>query len=250
MAEHFFIVGAQRSGTTYLYQVLDEHPDIEMAKPVRPEPKFFLRPDLSGISHAEYARLYFDSASTAQLRGEKSTSYIESEQTAQRIAEWFPQAKLIFLLRDPITRALSNYQFSRKSGLETAPLEAAIYQDAERRDQYDRSRISTSPFAYLQRGRYMDYIEVYQRYFDREQMIFLIYETFVSQLDAVQGLYAALGVDVSFIPASLEAHVNSSDYDTGDSLSPELEAYMRDYFAEPNAQLAAYLGRPLTVWAH
>jgi len=39
--EHFFVVGAQRSGTTYLYNVLDEHPQIFMAKPVRPEPKFF-----------------------------------------------------------------------------------------------------------------------------------------------------------------------------------------------------------------
>lgn len=249
MAEHFFITGAQRSGTTYLYQVLDEHPEIEMAKPVRPEPKFFLRPDISGSSHADYASLYFDPTSMARLRGEKSTSYIESEQAAQRIAEWFPQAKLIFLLRNPITRALSNYQFSRKSGLETAPLAEAIYHEAERRDRYDRSRISTSPFAYLQRGRYMDYIDVYRRYFVREQMIFLIYEAFVSQPEAVQDLYRALGVDAGFTPPSLTAHVNSGDYDAGQSLSPELEAYMRDYFAAPNARLENYLGQPLTVWA-
>ena len=46
MTNHFFIVGAQRCGTTYLYNLLDEHPEIEMAKPVKPEPKFFMKDDL------------------------------------------------------------------------------------------------------------------------------------------------------------------------------------------------------------
>ena len=39
----FFIVGAQRSGSTYLYNLLDGHPDVCMAKHVRPEPKYFLK---------------------------------------------------------------------------------------------------------------------------------------------------------------------------------------------------------------
>jgi hypothetical protein len=42
VSDHFFIVGAQRSGTTYLYHLLSEHPSINMATPVWPEPKFFL----------------------------------------------------------------------------------------------------------------------------------------------------------------------------------------------------------------
>ena len=37
---NLFIVGAQRSGTSYLYKCLDIHPNIEMAKPSIPEPKF------------------------------------------------------------------------------------------------------------------------------------------------------------------------------------------------------------------
>jgi hypothetical protein len=36
MVEHFFICGAQRSATTYLYRMLEQHPEIAMAKPVRP----------------------------------------------------------------------------------------------------------------------------------------------------------------------------------------------------------------------
>jgi hypothetical protein len=45
----FIIGGAPRSGTTWLYELLDRHPDVHMAKPLAPEPKFFLRDD-------EYAR--------------------------------------------------------------------------------------------------------------------------------------------------------------------------------------------------
>jgi hypothetical protein len=37
----FIIAGAQRSGTTFLYNLCDDHPDIYMAKPCFPEPKFF-----------------------------------------------------------------------------------------------------------------------------------------------------------------------------------------------------------------
>ena len=54
MTRHFFIAGAQRSGTTYLYRLLDEHPEIEMAKPERPEPKFFLLDEL----HARGLKFY------------------------------------------------------------------------------------------------------------------------------------------------------------------------------------------------
>ncbi len=87
-SEHFFIVGAQRSGTTYLYRTLDEHPEIEMAKPVRPEPKFFLQGDLSAYTHDDYLGLFFGNKAGAKLRGEKSTSYIESEHAARQISRW------------------------------------------------------------------------------------------------------------------------------------------------------------------
>ena len=43
--QFFFIIGAQRSGTTYLHNILEEHPEISMASPVIPEPKFFLSSD-------------------------------------------------------------------------------------------------------------------------------------------------------------------------------------------------------------
>jgi hypothetical protein len=55
----FFIVGAQRSGTTYLWHALNHHPEICMASPVRPEPKFFMQEELWKKGKDYYERAYF-----------------------------------------------------------------------------------------------------------------------------------------------------------------------------------------------
>ena len=128
MAEHFFIAGAQRSATTYLYRMLEQHPDITLAQPVRPEPKYFIRDGFSGDLEA-YHREFFDQAGTPWF-GEKSTSYIEHPVAAERIARCLPDAVIFFMLRDPVERALSNYRFSVMNGLESLPLAQAL--DASR----------------------------------------------------------------------------------------------------------------------
>src|SRR5712691_8572726 len=108
--DHFVIVGAQRCGTTYLYRLLDEHPEIEMAKPLRPEPKFFLDDDRFPLGLSYYESQFFSEAGP-RVRGEKSTSYIESDVAAQRIKATLPGAPMVAVLRDPVERAISNYRF-------------------------------------------------------------------------------------------------------------------------------------------
>src|SRR5580704_17324805 len=95
-APHFIIGGAPRSGTTWLYQLLDRHPQIYMAKPVKPEPKFFLRDDLyeKGLTH--YSQTWFSAAPKGRILGEKTTNYLESALAARRIAESLPETKLVF----------------------------------------------------------------------------------------------------------------------------------------------------------
>jgi hypothetical protein len=246
MTDHFFIVGAQRSGTTYLYHVLNEHPEIEMAAPLRPEPKCFLSD--TPISRDAYETAYFSGKAGAWLRGEKGTSYIESEAAAQRIAAMFPGAVIIVALRNPIERAVSNYRFSVDNGIEAEPLEVAFLHEAARRDQYDKTRFSVSPFAYLRRGCYIDYITLYERHFPREQIEILFFEDFTANLAAVQRLYARLGVAPEFVPPSANRQVNASQKQADQALSPDLRRYLSDYFAGPNARLAEQLAVDLTQW--
>ena len=78
MEPTFAIAGGQRCGTTSLYHLLDLHPDIFLAKPVHPEPKFFLRDPAPGRDRAWYIERWFSDASDAKAAGEKSTSYMEN----------------------------------------------------------------------------------------------------------------------------------------------------------------------------
>src|SRR5262245_35557105 len=55
----FLIAGAPRSGTTWLYHLLDRHPQIYMARPVRPEPKFFLVDELYDRGWQFYVDTWF-----------------------------------------------------------------------------------------------------------------------------------------------------------------------------------------------
>ena len=243
----FFIVGAQRSGTTYLYRILDEHPEIEMSHPARPEPKFFLLDELFSKGLPHYEKTYFGRKPGARTFGEKTTSYCESEAAARRIHASYPDARIIWILRDPVDRAVSNYVFSRNFGIETLDMEEAFRSESGRRDDFDRSRFSMSPFAYLQRGEYLPYLKRYEALFPAERTRILLHEELMGNREAISALYGWLGADPGFSPPSLSERINAEER-ADVSLSPSLEAYLRDHFREPNRELARHTGLDLSAW--
>jgi len=246
MSEHFFIIGAQRSGTTYLYQVLDEHPEIEMAIPVKPEPKFFHVDSLFAKGLEFYQKHYFNNNANTRLYGEKSTTYIESEKAAHRIADCYPRAKILVMLRDPIERAISNYWFSVNGGWETLSIEEAFQREDNRRFDYDSKKTSVSPYAYLKRGCYIDYLLMYESYFPTDNIKVMLYEQLVGSTAYIYDLYTFLGVS-ELSPSVLHTQVNKGNKpDT--PLSPELHQYLVDYCIEPNTRLAKHLNISLQEW--
>jgi hypothetical protein len=243
MPDHFVIAGAQRSGTTYLYGLLDEHPEIEMAKPLRPEPKFFLDDEQYALGLEHYEARFFSDA-VARVRGEKSTSYIESEVAAQRISVTLPDAPVIVLVRDPVQRAVSNYRFTKRHGNEDLALDEALRVAATGSRPWDRERFSVSPYDYLARGRYVGYLERFARHIGRDRLEVLVFEELMADDGAIARLYERLGVDPSFRPEGLGRVVNASDA-AHEPIEPDLERWLRAYFREPNRELAEYLGRAL-----
>jgi len=202
----FFIVGAQRSGTTYLYTILEEHPEICMAKPVKPEPKYFLQ---DNINISEYYNKYYNNCSNlTKVFGEKSTSYYENEKVAQKIATNLPLCKIVFILANPIDRAISNYKFSYENGIETRTLEEVFLE--EKKIDTSKYKTSVNPFAYKERGFYHQYLEYYYTYFPKENIKVIIKENFTNNIESIQNLYAFLGLNSNFIPPSYNLVVNKS----------------------------------------
>ena len=245
--DHFFIVGAQRCGTTYLSRMLNAHPEIEMAQPARPEPKYFLGNDADVLGRNEYEKRYFSAEREILVRGEKSTSYIESELAAARIARMYPEARILMILRNPVARAISNYAFSVSEGVEKADIREALMHEEARGEAYDRRRFSASPFAYLRRGHYVDYLEMWQRYFARSRVDVLIFERVIGDLGAVQEVYRSLGVSGDFTPTGASKKINASNQEEY-PVSEDLRNYLVDHFREANAKLAKALDDDLQEW--
>lgn len=246
--KHLFIVGAQRSGSTYLYQLLDEHPEVSMAHPVSPEPKFFMNKEKASKGIDYYKRSYFsDKKVNTVYLGEKSTSYIESADAANRIQTFFPEARILVILRDPVFRAYSNYRLSVANGFESLSFAEALAGEPERlKDTHFVT--SVSPFAYRQRGHYMDYIENYLAVFDANNIKIIIFEELVNSINDIQALYGWLGINSELIPASLSKVVNpASDVDDRMHISKILGGLTVEYEGSI-ARLENFLGRQLKVW--
>lgn len=246
MNKHLFIVGAQRSATTYLYKILDQHPDIYMAKPMRPEPKFFMSNTPEKLTYEMYKEKYFSASGAVNWLGEKSTSYIESQGAAIAIKQMLPDAKIIIMLRNPVDRAISNYKFSKLNGLEKLSIEEAISSESQREGSINPEKVSVSPFAYKQRGIYVKYIDLWVELFGRENLILLVSENIVGQRDSVQALYQNLQVDDAFLPEGLNDKVNTTDSDT---TSPALRRQLQEFFSPWNKELASKYGLDLSRWA-
>jgi len=240
----FFIIGAQRCGTTYLYELLDEHPQVAMARPKRPEPKWFLHAAQVALGPQAWKEALFPGVS-GRLLGEKGTSYIEHPEAVASILGVFPEARFLVILREPVARAISNYRFSVDNGVETLPLEKALSPESEGRP-YDRQKISTSPFFYLRRSCYADYLTAWAAAVPRGRLHVVLFEELTRGKETFPRLCRFLGLE-PFEPPSLGRIVNAAA-EPMPEISAELYSRLKEYFQEPNHRLEQFLGRSLDSW--
>jgi len=112
---NFFLLGAGRSGSTYLYNLLKQHPDIFLSDPK--EPSFFCETFQVVKNPVDYFQL-FCGAGQAKVIGEASHVYMSNPKTAPLLKLLFPQARFLVTLRNPVDRAYSLYQWMRRFGHE------------------------------------------------------------------------------------------------------------------------------------
>lgn len=125
----FLIVGAMKSGTTGLFRDLELNPDVFL--PTRKEPEGFVD---DAISTPEGLRRYADNFARAgddQVTGEASTSYTKLPDVpgvAERAARVVPEAKIIYLVREPVSRVVSHHRHDVARGAMPADLDVALEQ--------------------------------------------------------------------------------------------------------------------------
>src|SRR5262252_6641269 len=192
----FIIGGAPLAGTTWLDELLDRHPGVHMAKPLKPEPKFFLRDDEYAKGLPYYSERWFAGVDPAKMAGEKSTDYLESPEAAARIARSLPHVKLIFILREPVSRAYSNYCWSKMNGLETEDFATALRLEEQRERELPEKWKFTRPFSYFSRGLYADLLEPYFNRFMDHQLLVTRFEDIIERPKALaESVQRFIGVE-------------------------------------------------------
>lgn len=190
----FLIIGAQRAGTTSLFQYLASHPDVTPSFPK--EVHYFTNQYQRGPG---WYRSHFPLAAwrTAVQRrgrrplltGEATPYYLAHPHAAQRVRQDLPDARLIVLLRNPVDRAYSHYQHEVASGIETLTFADALAREGDRLNselakiKQDEGYLSFNyqHFSYLERGIYAEQIARWLEHFGREQLLILCSEEFSAQ---------------------------------------------------------------------
>ncbi|MFO7888725.1 MAG: sulfotransferase [bacterium] len=120
---NLFIVGVNKAGTTWLYHLLKNHPDVQFSS--QKELNYFDTQYPAGLKDYHSC---FDFSLEKKYFAEGTPSYVRSDKTAVKIKEYNPEAKIIIMLRDPIKRLLSQFYFRKQIGKipEKLTLEQAI----------------------------------------------------------------------------------------------------------------------------
>jgi hypothetical protein len=219
-----------------------------MAKPVRPEPKFFLVDELyeRGIQH--YFDTWFAGAGAYAAAGEKTTNYLESAAAAERIARHLPSVKLVFILREPAHRAYSNWMWSRMNGMETEDFETALTKEDERQRDLAPQLRYARPHAYFSRGLYAEMLRPYFARFPREQVLCLKFDAIIhSPGDLAERLHRFIGVTPRREDAIGLDAVNPSEK-RGEQMPHDALARLRRRYAESLRELAELVGPAFADW--
>ena len=185
---NLIVIGAQKCGTTSLHNYLNAHPEISMSR--RKETNFFLGNGERDRGLDWYAS-NFDPA--APVRGEASPDYTnlpESAGTAARMRSVVPDARLIYLVRDPLDRMASHYVHRRAAGLERRSLADAL---------------SDSRGSYVTRSCYATQLKPFLELFPREQILVETHERLLREREVtLRRIFGFVGVDSSFTSPEFE----------------------------------------------
>lgn len=245
----FIIIGAQKAGTTSLYEYLLRHPQVSPA--YHKEIHYF---DVNFEKSERWYRAHFPihrpnlTGRPKALAGEATPYYLFHPSAPQRMATLYPNIKLICLLRDPVDRAYSHYTHNKRKGREKRSFEEAIKDEHQWLEKETKRLVDDSNyysamhhhFAYLARGVYIEQIKRWHQCFDQSNI--LIIESGEFYLDPNKMLTeVCLFLGLSEMGKnSFEVH-NKQQYSS--LLSDQSRTHLEAFFRPHNHRLYEYIGR-------
>lgn len=263
----FLIIGAMKGGTSSLAHILYNHPDIFLPS----GEIFYFSDDNNYQKGVEWYHKNFNWSK--RIIGEKTASYHHDLDSAPKIQDYNPDIKLIWTLRNPVSRAYSHYWHVQKQGGDSRSFETAVSEEMSGKER-------NFWHLYLRRSIYANQIEHYMRYFPKSQMHFLTFEDLIGDPEkTVNGVLRFLSADV---PENFEIRKEPKNqtYVSGfpkmlfaarrlfgkslpfkvvrkilerrqpgySKMDPELSTRLYNYFEGPNKKLETLTNLDLSTW--
>jgi hypothetical protein len=245
------IIGAQKGGTTSLFNYLLEHPGVLPS--LRKEVHYF---DFNYSRGLRWYRGHFPYAhrlGRGSLTLEGSPYYLVHPLVPQRVARLLPDVKLIAVLRNPVDRALSHYQHEVRGGRESLSFGEALDRESERLAG-EEVRLANEPnyysynhhrYSYVRRGLYLEQLRRWAQHFPRSQMLVLQSERlFRDPAGTTASVHEFLGLQPHRL--RVDRPFRQREYDR--NLPAARRAQLAAFFEPHNRELFQWLGEEFD-WA-
>lgn len=193
-----FLCGFQKSGSSWLYKCFSEHPDIFV-------------PDLDAIHlfSINYPNLdgdlnkFFSPNNGERVLLDPTPSYVRFPETADRIFQHNPKAKLMFTLRHPVERSYSHYwHHKRKRQVDFSFEDVLDYRGVGNVDLYD---------IWIRSSLYFEQLRPFFGVFPKDQIKVNLFDDLKADpAKYIKGIYSFLDVDPDFVPSVLQIKVNAA----------------------------------------
>ncbi len=194
MLPNFFLIGAPKAGSTSLYHYLRHHPQVFM--PAEKEPEYFLGGPEWEHGRERYEAL-FAGAGDALAVGEASVRYSVHPYrpgAPERIAALIPDPRLLYIVRDPVDRMVSQWMHNVRIYAERRPLQEALRSER-----------------YLTVSRYAYQLERFLEHFPRERLLVVISERMRDDREAeLDRVFEFLGVEPRFRSPAFADELNTA----------------------------------------
>lgn len=200
------MIGAQKAGTTWLYEVVRQHPEVSV--PISKEINFFHRAELYAKGISWYLQ-QFENDPRATAIGEIAPNYLWTQVDPAEMPEYqllrdapavvhshFPDVRLIASLRDPVDRAVSAWYHHIR---------------AKRFPPSKRLRDCMNLYGITTMGHYDVHLSNWLRYFSRDNLLILFYEDDFAEgrkAETLKNVFTHIGVTPEFQPQGINERVN------------------------------------------
>jgi hypothetical protein len=235
MKPNYLCIGVQKGGTTSLIKYFNSHPEIYCREK---EAHFFDKPQIKDCK--DYNKLF---STNKKMVGEKTPSYCYLRYAIDKIHKYNPNMKLILILREPISRAYSQYNMELQNMKDLSKID--IYKEILREKNIKLSDIKKNGKYYVIRGFYDEQISYILSKFQKENLYIGIAEDIKNNInEEYNKIFKFLGVNSLEIKNNLDVHVRNYN----NPIPKKLEKILYGIYKPHLEKLYKMIGRRIEKW--